>query len=66
MDAVCETFLAEYERLIPISRQRIALWETLDLLTLVLYCWTKIEPQRLTANMRLLERHLLISGQVDG
>jgi aminoglycoside phosphotransferase (APT) family kinase protein len=66
MDAVCETFLSEYERHIPVSRERIALWETLDLLTLVLYCWTKIEPERLTANMRLLERHLLISGQVDG
>jgi hypothetical protein len=66
MDAVCETFLAEYEQHIPVSRERIALWETLDLLTLVLYCWTKIEPERLNANMRLLERHLLLSGQVDG
>jgi hypothetical protein len=64
MDAICEVFLAEYERRIPVSRQRIALWETLDLLTLVLYCWTKIEPERLNANMRLLERHLRMSGQI--
>jgi hypothetical protein len=65
IEAVCETFLSEYEQRIPISRERIALWETLDLLTLVLYCWTKIEPERLVANMRLLERHLHTSGQVE-
>jgi hypothetical protein len=64
MEAVGEAFLAEYEQYIPVSRQRIALWETLDLLTLVLYCWTKIEPERLKANMRLLERHIQASGQV--
>ena len=64
MDAICETFLAEYEAYVPVSRQRVALWETLDLLTLVLYCWTKIEPERLHDNMLLLERHLYVSGQV--
>jgi aminoglycoside phosphotransferase (APT) family kinase protein len=64
MQAVCETFLAEYENYLPVSRQRVALWETLDLLTLVLYCWTKIEPERLKANMRLLEQHLQSSGQL--
>jgi hypothetical protein len=66
MEAICETFLAEYERSLPVSRDRIALWETLDLLTLVLYCWTKIEPERLKANMALLERHLRVSGILPG
>jgi hypothetical protein len=65
MEAVGEAFLTEYERYIPVSRPRVALWETLDLLTLVLYCWTKIEPERLKANMRLLEQHLQRSGQLD-
>jgi hypothetical protein len=65
VEAICEGFLSEYERHLPASRQRIALWETLDLLTLVLYCWTKIEPERLNANMLLLERHLQKSGQLD-
>lgn len=62
LDALCELFLAEYERHAPVSRPRIALWETLDLLTLVLYCWTKIEPERLRDNMFLLERHLRVSA----
>lgn len=62
MEAICEAFLARYEQHTPVSRQRIALWETLDLLTLVLYCWTKVEPERLNATMSLLERHLRVSG----
>jgi hypothetical protein len=62
MEAICESFLDQYEQRGPISRQRIALWEALDLLTLVLYCWTKIEPERLKSNMLLLERHLRVSG----
>ena len=65
IEGICERFLTEYETFLPVSRQRIALWETLDLLTLVLYCWTKIEPERLTANMLLLERHLHTSGQLE-
>jgi hypothetical protein len=66
IEGICEKFLAKYETFLPVSRQRIALWETLDLLTLVLYCWTKIEPERLNANMLLLERHLQTSGQLEG
>jgi Phosphotransferase enzyme family len=63
-EAICEMFLTEYEKHIPVSRQRIALWETLDLLTLVLHCWTKVKPARLDTNMLLLERHLEASGQI--
>jgi hypothetical protein len=62
MEAISAAFLHAYEAREPVSRQRIALWETLDLLTLVLYCWTKIEPERLNSTMRLLERHLDASG----
>jgi len=63
-EAICETFLAEYERHLPVSRQRVALWETLNLLTLVLHCWTKVKPARLDTNMLLLERHLESSRQI--
>jgi hypothetical protein len=58
LDVICEAFLAEYERHAPVSRQRIAVWEALDLLTLVLTCWTKIKPVRLSNTMTMLERHL--------
>jgi hypothetical protein len=65
-EALCETFLAEYQQHAPVSRTRIALWESLDLLTLVQHCWTKVKPVRLTTNMLLLERHLRTSGLLPG
>jgi len=61
-EAISETFLSEYERHLPISRQRIALWSSLNLLTLVQHCWTKVKPERLDINLMLLERHLHVSG----
>ena len=62
LDVICEEFLAEYERHAPVSRQRVALWEALDLLTLVLTCWTKIKPVRLDNTMAMLERHVRANG----
>jgi Phosphotransferase enzyme family len=64
VDAISEVFLTEYERLARVSRQRIVLWETLDILTDVLHCWTKVKPQRLANMMPLLERHLRLSEQL--
>ena len=61
-DAICEEFLSEYERHVPISRQRVALWEALDLLTLVLHSWTKVKPERLRNAMFALEQHLIGMG----
>jgi len=61
-ETICETFLAEYEKHMPVSRQRIMLWETLDLLTLVLHSWTKVKPIRLNTNMLLIEQFLHNSG----
>jgi hypothetical protein len=64
VDAISEVFLTEYERLAPVSRQRVVLWETLDILTDVLHCWTKVKPQRLANMVALLERHLRLSLQL--
>jgi aminoglycoside phosphotransferase (APT) family kinase protein len=57
-DTVCEVFLGEYEAHARVSRQRIALWEALDLLTLVLHSWTKVKPERLKNATFALEQHL--------
>ena len=57
-DAICEVFLCEYERHVRVSRRRIALWEALDLLTLVLHSWTKVKPERLKNATFALEQHL--------
>jgi thiamine kinase-like enzyme len=61
-DAICDVFLTEYARHVPISRPRVALWESLDLLTLVLHSWTKVKPERLKNAMFTLEQHLLGLG----
>ena len=36
----------------------VRLWEALDLLTVVLRCWTKVKPHQLDNAMALLEAHL--------
>ncbi|HEU5085894.1 MAG TPA: phosphotransferase [Roseiflexaceae bacterium] len=61
-DELCEAFLNEYEAHHPVSRARIALWEALDLLTLVLHSWTKVKPERLANAMFALESHLRTMG----
>jgi hypothetical protein len=62
MEAMCEILLSTYEAHMPISRQRVMLWETLDLFALVVGCWTKIKLTRLQDSMLLLERHLRANG----
>jgi hypothetical protein len=59
LDELCDLFLDEYEKLVPISRERVALYESLALLTNVLHCWMKVRPERLTGCVVALERHLV-------
>ena len=40
--SLSDTFLREYERHCPVSRQRVALWAALDILMLVLHGWIKV------------------------
>lgn len=58
IDDLCEHFLASYERLAPISRHRVALWEILDLFTNVLHSWTKAKPARLAYALALLKHEV--------
>ena len=57
VDELCEEFLACYQALAPISRERVALWEALDLFTNVLHSWTKVTPARLAHAVALLRHH---------
>jgi hypothetical protein len=65
LEAACQVFLEEYQAALPVSRERIALWETLDLLTIILHSWTKVKPVRLKNTMFLLEHHLRTSQLVN-
>ena len=62
LNTICDIFLDEYAQLAPISRQRVALWEALDLLTVVLRCWSKVKPHQLSNAILLLESQLSASG----
>jgi hypothetical protein len=61
LDELRERFLQRYEATATISRERVALWEALDLFNAVLDCWTKMETG-LDARIELLRHHLKSSG----
>lgn len=54
-----EKFLEEYERCyMPVNRQRVALFEALELFILILHAWTKIKVRELRDIMFVLEHFL--------
>jgi aminoglycoside phosphotransferase (APT) family kinase protein len=59
-------FLDAYERNHPVSRQRVVLWEALNLFYFVLTGWTKVKPTEIPLLVRLLERFLLESRLLAG
>jgi aminoglycoside phosphotransferase (APT) family kinase protein len=57
--AVSEEFLNEYERCHrPVNRQRVALFEALELFILILHAWTKVKVRELNDIMYVLEHFL--------
>lgn len=57
--AVSESFLDEYERCaMPVNRQRVALFEALELFILILHAWTKVKTRELRDIMYVLEHFL--------
>jgi Ser/Thr protein kinase RdoA (MazF antagonist) len=56
--ALSEQFLDEYEKHRPVSRERVVLWETLDLFMLVLHGWIKVKAGELSDTLYLMERFL--------
>jgi hypothetical protein len=56
---VSERFLDEYERYsMPVNRQRVALFEALELFILILHAWTKVKVRELKDIMYVLEHFL--------
>jgi hypothetical protein len=58
LDALCDIFTEAYEDHMPVNRQRVTLWEALDLLINVLHSWTKIKLWRLEGSLLALEAHV--------
>jgi hypothetical protein len=59
LHVISERFLDEYERYsMPVNRQRVALFEALELFILILHAWTKIKTRELNDIMFVLEHFL--------
>ncbi|HJQ14710.1 MAG TPA: phosphotransferase, partial [Anaerolineales bacterium] len=56
--SLSENFLDEYAKHHPVSRQRVALWQTLDIFMLVLHGWIKVKVGELSDILYLLEQFL--------
>jgi hypothetical protein len=65
LDQVGEVFLAEYQALAPISRERLALWEALDYLRDALHLWKKPKAAGAERVLSILEYHLRRMGLLD-
>jgi hypothetical protein len=58
LDELCDDFLDAYRRHAPVTRERVVLWETTDLLTALLHGWTKVRLARVIPRLTVL-RHAL-------
>jgi hypothetical protein len=59
LDRMGHAFLGTYlESAPPVSPERLLLWETAEMLDYVLSCWRKVKPEKLAADMLMLERQV--------
>jgi len=56
VDELAEVFLARYEEQHPVSRDRVALWEDLELTTALVHTWPRGQLGRIPALLSLLGR----------
>ena len=56
--SLSKQFLDEYEKHRPVSRERVVLWETLDIFMLVLHGWIKVKVGELSDTLYLMERFI--------
>jgi thiamine kinase-like enzyme len=65
VSSICEQFLNVYQQIHNVSRQRIALWQALDLFHYVLSGWMKVKADEISFLVKLLDRFLSVSHLID-
>jgi Ser/Thr protein kinase RdoA (MazF antagonist) len=65
VSSICEQFLDAYRQFQPVSPQRVALWQALDLFHYVLSGWMKVKVDEVNGLVKLLERFLIASHLID-
>jgi hypothetical protein len=63
--SICEEFLAAYQQFHTVSRQRVALWQALNLFYYVLSGWMKVKVDEIGFLVKLLNRFLSASHLID-
>lgn len=63
--SICEQFLNSYQQFHTVSRQRVALWQTLNLFYYVLSGWMKVKADEISFLVKLLDRFLRASHLID-
>jgi hypothetical protein len=65
VSSICEKFLEAYQQFQPVSRQRVALWQALDLFHYVLSGWMKVKVDEISFLVKLLDRFLSAYHMID-
>jgi Ser/Thr protein kinase RdoA (MazF antagonist) len=58
LDELCATFIAGYEEVAPVDKERVALWDVLTSVKDILDCWRKIKFEHLDRRTHFIERRL--------
>jgi thiamine kinase-like enzyme len=66
VSSIGEKFLNAYQQTQPVSQQRVALWQALDLFHYVLSGWMKVKADEIGFLVKLLDRFLVTAHLIEG
>jgi hypothetical protein len=65
LDSLCTSFLAGYEEVAPVDRERLALWDALTLAKDIVDCWRKVKFEHLDRRMEFLRQRLRLESAAE-
>ena len=65
LDSLCASFLAGYEEVAPVDRERLALWDAVTSAKDIVDCWRKVKFEHLDRRMEFLRQRLRLEQGVD-
>jgi hypothetical protein len=64
LDSLCASFLAGYEEVAPVDRERLALWDAVTNAKDIVDCWRKVKFEHLDRRMEFLRQRLRLEPEV--
>ncbi len=65
LDSLCASFLAGYEEVAPVDRERLALWDALTSAKDIVDCWRKVKFEHLDRRMEFLQQRLRLEPNLE-